>query len=182
MKRYTARLMLRPFRESDAADLYAYAADPRVGPVAGWPVHTSVENSREIIRTVFSSPNVFAVADRESGRVIGSGGLTGRHRQELPGADDEVGYVLSPAYWGRGLVVEAMEAVIAVAFKRLGLDHLWCCRFAGNEKSRRVQEKLGFLPWGEPVWTEVPALGERRLEYITLLTRQRWIERGGQGK
>ena len=62
----TPRLLLRPFEEGDAAELYDYARDPRVGPIAGWPPHTSVENSREIIRTVFSAPNVFAVADRES--------------------------------------------------------------------------------------------------------------------
>ena len=68
----TPRLLLRPFREGDAAELYDYAKDPRVGPIAGWPPHTSVENSLEIIRTVFSAPNVFAVADRKSGRVIGA--------------------------------------------------------------------------------------------------------------
>lgn len=73
----TPRLLLRPFREGDAAELYDYAKDPRVGPIAGWPPHTSVENSLEIIRTVFSAPNVFAVADRESGRVIGSAWLCG---------------------------------------------------------------------------------------------------------
>ena len=41
----TPRLLLRPFREGDAAELYDYAKDPRVGPIAGWPPHTSVENS-----------------------------------------------------------------------------------------------------------------------------------------
>ena len=45
----TERLILRPWDESDAEDLYRYASDPAVGPIAGWPVHTSVENSREII-------------------------------------------------------------------------------------------------------------------------------------
>ena len=48
----TPRLLLRPFEEGDAAELYDYARDPRVGPIAGWPPHTSVENSREIIRTM----------------------------------------------------------------------------------------------------------------------------------
>ena len=52
----TPRLLLRPFEEGDAAELYDYARDPRVGPIAGWPPHTSVENSREIIRTVRSFP------------------------------------------------------------------------------------------------------------------------------
>ena len=100
----TPRLLLRPFREGDAAELYDYAKDPRVGPIAGWPPHTSVENSLEIIRTVFSAPNVFAVADRESGRVIGSAGFVGEHRNELPSPDDELGYALSPAFWGQGPV------------------------------------------------------------------------------
>ena len=59
----TPRLTLRPFLDRDAEDVYAYARDPRVGPAAGWPPHNSVENSLEIIRTVFAAPNVFAVVD-----------------------------------------------------------------------------------------------------------------------
>ena len=47
----TKRLILRPWNESDAESLYEYAKDDRVGPIAGWPVHTSVENSREIIKS-----------------------------------------------------------------------------------------------------------------------------------
>lgn len=57
----TARLLLRPWRESDAEALYRYASDPAIGPIAGWPPHTSVEHSREVIRTVFSAPEVYAV-------------------------------------------------------------------------------------------------------------------------
>ena len=45
----TTRLLLRPWCESDAESCYRYASDPLVGPAAGWPAHTSVENSREII-------------------------------------------------------------------------------------------------------------------------------------
>ena len=108
----TRRLLLRPFQESDAADLYEYAKDPRVGPIAGWPVHTSVENSREIIRTVFAAPNTFAVAERETGKVIGSAGFTGRSRVEFPAPNDELGYALSPAFWGRGLMPEAAEEIL----------------------------------------------------------------------
>ena len=176
MKRYTARLMLRPFRESDAADLYAYAADPRVGPVAGWPVHTSVENSREIIRTVFSSPNVFAVADRESGRVIGSAGFVGEHRTELPGPDDEIGYALNPEFWGRGLMPEAVRELLRYGFEDLGLETIWCNHYDGNENSRRVIEKCDFrLRFSQ--WTDVPLLGEERLTHFYALTKGEWQNR-----
>ena len=98
----TPRLSLRPFRELDAEDLYAYARDPRVGPIAGWPIRESPEESREIIRTVFSAPNVFALELRETGRVVGSAGLVGRHPAgEISGCpDDEIGYALSPCLLG----------------------------------------------------------------------------------
>ena len=139
----TPRLLLRPFREGDAAELYDYAQDPRVGPIAGWPPHTSVENSLEIIRTVFSAPNVFAVADRESGRVIGSAGFVGEHRNELPSPDDELGYALSPAFWGRGLIPEASRALIRWGFTELGLGTIWCNHDDGNARTRRVIEKCG---------------------------------------
>ena len=46
----TPRLLLRPWQEEDAADLYEYARDPGVGPIAGWPAHKSEEESRQILR------------------------------------------------------------------------------------------------------------------------------------
>lgn len=56
----TERLILRPFEDTDAESLYEYGKNPEVGPIAGWPVHTSVENSLEIIRNVLSVPETYA--------------------------------------------------------------------------------------------------------------------------
>ena len=64
----TERLILRPWTEEDAGDLYCYASHPDVAPMAGWPVHTSVENSREIIRGVLSEPETYAVVLKEAVR------------------------------------------------------------------------------------------------------------------
>ena len=71
----TERLILRPWKETDAQDLYFYASSPEVGPKAGWPVHTSVENSRDIIRNVLSAPETYAVIPKDSGHAVGSIGL-----------------------------------------------------------------------------------------------------------
>ena len=85
-------LILRPWREEDAEELYKYASDAEVGPPAGWQPHTSVENSSEIIRTVLSAPETYAVCLKENGKPIGSIGL---HRNDLAELDDE--YELG--YW-----------------------------------------------------------------------------------
>ena len=50
----TKRLILRPWEENDASDLYRYAKNPNIGPIAGWPPHKNIEDSLNIIKTVFS--------------------------------------------------------------------------------------------------------------------------------
>ena len=55
MELQTKRLILRPWQESDAEALYKYACNPNIGPIAGWPPHTSIGNSREIIKGVLSA-------------------------------------------------------------------------------------------------------------------------------
>lgn len=89
MQLTTERLILRPWAETDAEDLYRYAKDDRVGPIAGWPPHSSVDNSAEIIRTVFSAPETYAVCLKEDNRAIGSIGLMigARSDKEIPGTE-----------------------------------------------------------------------------------------------
>lgn len=139
----TERTVLRPFADGDAPDLFAYAADPRVGPIAGWKPHESVEESLEIIRTVFVAPNTFAVVSRETGRVIGSAGFVGRPRGEGP--SDEIGYALSPEWWGRGIMPEVCRELLRYGFEELGLETIWCTHYQENDRSRRVIEKCGFV-------------------------------------
>lgn len=174
MKRLeTGRLLLRPWTQEDAADLYEYARDPRVGPVAGWPTHKSEEESREIIRTVFAKPGVFAMELKDSGKVVGSIGFTDSHREELPQPDDELGYCLSPACWGQGLTPEAAREILRYGFEELGLSTIWCNYYEGNEKSKRVIEKCGF-PYRFSQDSEVSLLDEVRLTHYHALTREEW--------
>lgn len=170
----TERLILRPWDESDAQSLYEYAKDERVGPVAGWPAHTSAENSREIIKNVLSAPETYAVCLKADNRAIGCVGLLigGKSNIGLPEGEGEIGYWIGVPFWGRGLIPEAVNAIIDRAFNTLNLHTLWCGYFEGNEKSKRVQEKCGFIYHHTVKDLYWKALDETRTEHITRLKKR----------
>ena len=172
----TKRLILRPWTEADAEALYEYAKDPRVGPAAGWPAHTSVENSLQIIRDVLiPMPETYAIVWKESGQPVGCISL--KFHSDLAEKDDEceLGYWVGAPYWGRGIAPEASRELIRRAFEDLKLARIWCGYYDGNEKSKRVQQKLGFVPQACHDHVPVPLLGEIRRGYSNLLTREAWL-------
>ena len=69
----TDRLLLRPWRESDLADFYAYARVDGVGQMAGWLPHENMEKSREILNHFIEGKKTFAL--EYQGKVIGSLGV-----------------------------------------------------------------------------------------------------------
>ena len=169
----TKRLILRPWEESDAEELFRYASDPDVGPAAGWPPHKSVEESREIIRDVLSKPETFAVVLKETGLPVGSIGF---HHNDLAQKDDEaeLGYWIGKPYWGRGLIPEAGREMLRHAFLDLGLQRVWCGYYTGNDKSRRVQEKLGFRYQWTSSSVTVRQMNEVRRGVVNRITREEW--------
>ena len=145
----TPRLILRPWKESDLADLYEYASVPGVGEMAGWCHHGSLEESSRILASFIRHKKTFALEFKENGKVIGSLGLEEMDPVGEGKSGREVGYVLSKDYWGRGLMPEAVQAVIDCCFHELGWDYLTCGHFLQNDRSRRVVEKSGFVYFGE---------------------------------
>ena len=169
----TEKLILRPWQENDAEDLYRYACDTDVGPAAGWAPHTSVENSLEIIKTVFSAPEVYAVVLKETGEPVGCCGIMysdGSHIAEMQSHDAEIGYWLGKAYWGQGLIPEAVKVLLERCFNELGLSAVWCGYYDGNDKSRRVCEKCGFK-YHHTNYNVVSPLGDRRTEHFHLMSK-----------
>lgn len=173
----TKRLILRPWQETDAESLYEYAKDPDVGPPAGWPPHTSVENSREVIRNVLLVPQTYAVCLRD-GKAIGSISLKLNGSTDMTDRDDEceLGYWIGKPYWGQGLIPEAARELLRYAFEELKMRAVWCGYYEGNEKSRRVQEKLGFVYRYTTHNLDVKLLNERRTGHTSLLTKEHWEE------
>lgn len=175
----TERLILRPWCEDDAESLYSFAKNPAVGPIAGWPPHTSVENSREIIRNVLSVNETYAVCLKTDNKAIGSIGLMigTQSNLDLPETEGEIGYWIGVPFWGMGLIPEATKELIRHAFVDLNLETLWCGYFEGNAKSKRVQEKCGFVYHHTNKDIYWKLMDDIRTEHITRLTREEWEQK-----
>lgn len=172
----TQRLILRPWDESDAEECYKYAKDPLVGPAAGWPVHTDVENTRQVIRDILSGPEIFAIVLKETNLPVGSIGLHFHTNTAKNDDEAELGYWIGVPYWGQGLVPEASREMLRHAFEDLKVNRVWCGYFDGNEKSKRVQEKLGFNYQQTIEEVKLAQMGETRREIVSLLTKEEWMK------
>lgn len=143
----TDRLILRPWREDDLADLYEYASIPGVGEMAGWCHHKSIEETEAILNMFIRDKKTLSIMYKENRKVIGSLGLEEFEPKDPCGEEmqgREIGYVLSKEYWGKGLMPEAVEAVMDYCFRVLNFDYVTCSHFKRNGQSRRVIEKTGF--------------------------------------
>ena len=99
----TERLTLRRWEETDAESLYEYASDPDVGPIAGWPPHKSIEESREVIRNVFCGAECYAICEKGSGKAIGAIELKLNGHTDMTEQNDEceLGYWIYAGGSGR---------------------------------------------------------------------------------
>jgi len=174
----SSRLFLRPFTMADADDVYDYARHPDVGPRCGWPVHLSRKDSLTVITELFipkNSERSYAIEERASEKVIGSASIKSMTdlRLDIPIPRFELGYVIHPDYWGRGLAAEASRCLVDDFFEKKYAKTLYCTHLDFNIQSKRVIEKLGFLLMDQ--WEEyAPLLGKIHTYYIYQLTEQDW--------
>lgn len=168
----TARLLLRPFHEDDAAALYECSKHPEVGPNAGWKPHESIEESAQMLRAVFLGREaVFAIVRRADGVLLGSAGLVPDGARENPRAR-MLGYSLGYEHWGHGYMTEAVRAVLAHSFGAMGLDLISANCYPDNVRSRRVLEKCGFQYEGTLRQAELLYDGSVRDHVMFSLTRE----------
>ena len=148
----TDRLILRPFSQSDLQDFYAYAKVEGVGEMAGWSHHENMEKTQEILNLFIEEDKTFAIVYKRNNKLIGSLGVEEYGLEEklsefFDYQGREIGYVLSEDYWGKGIMPEAVKAVVDYLFNKIGLDFLTCGYYDFNAQSKRVQEKCGFKPY-----------------------------------
>ena len=161
----TNRIILRPWCDSDAEVLYKWASDPDVGPRAGWPPHQNVEESLEIIRTVFNDVlHTWAIVLKETDEPIGAMGYGPSCECDLPAREGEplIGYWVAKPYWNKGICTEALRLMLDHIRESTDIQSLISGHFVDNPASGRVMEKCGFVPTGEICIDENQYQGENR--------------------
>lgn len=178
----TERLVLRPWEEEDAKSLYEYAKDPAVGPIAGWPPHKNIEESLYVIKNVLTGTQCYTICERGNNKAIGAVELKLNGHTDMTERDDEceLGYWLGKPFWGMGYVPEAAAELIRHGFEALEMTTIWCGYYDGNTKSKRVQEKLGFVYHHTCNEVPVPLMNETRVGHTSYLTKEHWLKVKGK--
>lgn len=146
VKLKTERLIIRPWEAEDLQDFYEYASVDGVGQPAGWLPHKDIGESKVILDMFIDRKHALALEC--DGKVIGSISIEQYDEDEFPEFNNkytvELGYQLSKDYWGKGLMPEALNAVIKYLFETLKVNLIICSYFNDNQQSKRVLEKCGF--------------------------------------
>lgn len=171
----TKRIHLRSWRESDAEALFRYASDSEVGPLAGWQPHSSVEESRLIIESVFNNATTWAIALNDTDEAIGAIGYGESCDCALPALPGEqtVGYWVAKPYWNQGICTEALRLLVDYCFDVEGMQSLISGHFVDNPASGRVMEKCGFVATGEIAFDPTLYGGANRPIRVLRITRSK---------
>ncbi|MBQ8545791.1 MAG: GNAT family N-acetyltransferase [Clostridia bacterium] len=141
----TDRLIFRALKRTDLYDVHEYSSNPKTTQYLLWEPHPSLEYTREFIEIVLSKYksgeyNDWAIVHKKDDKMIGTCGFT---RIDEENNVVEIGYVLNPQYWGRGLATEAVGKIIEFAFEELQVNRIEAKFIFGNEASLAVMKKVG---------------------------------------
>ena len=146
----TTRLTLRPLTLHDATAVFAMMSDAETMRFWDWPAFKDEDTVREIVGAQVGdmetgTARYWAVALSPDAPAVGSVDLSeiDRHHRRA-----EVGFLFNRQHWRRGYAREAMQAVVAHAFKDLSLERLWARFHTGNTGSQKLLESLGFVREG----------------------------------
>ena len=144
----TDRLILRPFLESDAADVFEYLAEPAVNCFASMKLKTLEEAKEEMKRRIGETEYYFAIVLKENGKVIGE--IDAYPEADEAHADEDTPkdtfspcWMLNNAYQGKGYAYEAAHAFFDYLFKDKGAKRIYAYTEDYNISSQKLCEKLG---------------------------------------
>ena len=142
----TTRLILRQIRTGDAEDMfYNWASDPEVTKYLTWPAYEELETAKVRVKEwsdSYEDPTFYnwAIELKDTGTVVGNISVV-RMNESVESAD--IGYCMGKAWWGQGIMAEALRAVIDYLFSEVGLNRVAACHDKNNPNSGRVMDKAG---------------------------------------
>jgi len=142
----TDRLILRRFTVDDAEAMYRnWASDPKVTEFLTWQTHESVDFTRELLagwEKEYENESYYhwCIVWKETGEPIGALMVVGINERLLSAG---LGYNLGSAFWGKGIMPEAVRAIIKFLFTEVGFYRVSAMHDIGNPNSGRVMEKCG---------------------------------------
>lgn len=172
----TERLTLRAWREDDAEDYLALAGDLEVSDFSGCERPDNTEAARAFINGFLIPKECLAITLRGDGRAIGNIALlnTVYSRAFSNLNAREAAFSLLPSKWSRGIMSEALGALLELGFSALGLDYVCCGCFVGNMRCERLLSSFGFVPCFDMQSVFVRSDGSRPVERLYLLTESRF--------
>ncbi|MBO5023631.1 MAG: GNAT family N-acetyltransferase [Clostridia bacterium] len=141
----TPRLVMRKMLPSDDEDMFEYAKNPAVTRYLLWEEHVSrkfTHSYLKFIQSQYAAGNFYdwALTLAESGKMIGTCGFSSFDTDNNAA---EVGYVLSPDHWRKGIATEALLRVMRFGFEELELHRIYARIMDGNTASEAVARKCG---------------------------------------
>lgn len=174
----TDRLLLRKISPEDADDFFEFASDLQVALYTTWNPHQSVEQSRQTIKSILAKyetgePGAWGITLKTSPKLIGYCGLS---HWEPDHRKASLFYFLERAYWGQGLVTEAVRALLDFGFERMDLNRIGANGHPANRATFKVLAKAGlqyeatyrqdFIKNGEYEDSEIWSILRREWEII----------------
>lgn len=127
----------------DLYDVFEYSSSLKVGPMAGWLPHKTIEDTYLVLQTFIKQREMYAIVYKKTKKVIGSIGVHKDIKRDDPTVK-MIGYVLNEKYWGQGIMVEVVKRMINQVFTYTNTSLITIYHFPFNKQSKRVIEKCGF--------------------------------------
>jgi ribosomal-protein-alanine N-acetyltransferase len=146
MQIITPSAILRDWLADDASSLVRFANNPRIAVTLrdGFPSpYTSGDAERFIAQATDPGSRNLVLAIEVDGQACGGIGI--HSLEDVYHRTAEIGYWLAEPYWGRGIVTDAVRAIVPLAFDRNDLVRIQAGIFSNNPASMRVLEKCGFV-------------------------------------
>lgn len=167
--------LLRPWDAADAGSLVRHANNPRVAGNLrdGFPHPYTLSDAKSWLASISGEKHGVILAVEVNGEAAGGIGLF--PQKDVYRYNGEIGYWLSEYHWGKGIMTEALGAVVEFAFTETELLRLFAGVFENNPSSMRVLEKNGFTR--ECIHRKsVMKAGKRLDEHVFALLREDWQE------